>query len=290
MGCLNDKGKFFHWFGNIHLSGPCNRSCYFCIGQHMMALDGLNNLDRFPLDNINGFVDLCILRNISDVYLTGTNTEPMLYKHHRLLVNFLRERIPNVKLGIRSNGIAVPKNLDIWKLYDKASVTICSINPEINMAMMGGAPADIKSIQDVSGDMDIKVNIVLGPENRSDVLDTLHYLAKSGVRRVNLREPYGQPHVGDPLNEKGLPKTADVYGMPTYCIDGMDATYWDVHYVEVDSVNLYANGRLSELYPITKGHHDSGEVRPQEAFSKGRHKAQWQYKVQPMKIRPNDML
>lgn len=56
MGCLNSDGSFSHWFGNIHLSGPCNRKCYFCIGQHMMALDGENNLDTWPLKNIDGFV------------------------------------------------------------------------------------------------------------------------------------------------------------------------------------------------------------------------------------------
>lgn len=59
MGCLNYNKGFEHWFGNIHLSGPCNRACYFCIGQHMMAVDAENNLNTWPLLGIEEFVVLC---------------------------------------------------------------------------------------------------------------------------------------------------------------------------------------------------------------------------------------
>jgi hypothetical protein len=61
MGCLNDDPNhpFPHFFGNIHLSGPCNRSCYFCIGQHMMALDQENSLKRIPT-NIGKFLRECM--------------------------------------------------------------------------------------------------------------------------------------------------------------------------------------------------------------------------------------
>ncbi len=75
MGCLNDEGQFPHWFGNIHLSGPCNRSCYFCIGQHMMALDKENNLNKTP-ENLGRFIGECTERKVKEVCITGTNTEP----------------------------------------------------------------------------------------------------------------------------------------------------------------------------------------------------------------------
>src|SRR5271166_3303050 len=70
MGCLNDEGKFEHWFGNIHLSGPCNRSCYFCIGQHMMALDKENNLNHIP-KNIGKFLRECMDRNVREICMTS---------------------------------------------------------------------------------------------------------------------------------------------------------------------------------------------------------------------------
>ena len=49
----------------------------------------------------------------------------------------------------------------------------------------------------------------------------------------------------------------------------------DVHYVEVESVNLYANGRVSITYPITKGYDPSGVVFPQFTFPGGRVHEQW---------------
>ena len=107
MGCLNSKGNFTHWFGNIHLSGPCNRSCYFCIGQHMMAFDSLNVLDQWPLINIDRFVDDCYAKSISEINLTGSNTDPMLYKHIDRLYNYLYETVPNLRFGIRTNGIKI---------------------------------------------------------------------------------------------------------------------------------------------------------------------------------------
>jgi hypothetical protein len=70
MGCLNDEGQFSHWFGNIHLSGPCNRSCYFCIGQHMMGLDQENSLKRIPT-NIGKFLREC--RDVHYVEVESVN-------------------------------------------------------------------------------------------------------------------------------------------------------------------------------------------------------------------------
>lgn len=59
----------------------------------------------------------------------------------------------------------------------------------------------------------------------------------------------------------------------------MLVTYWDVHYVEVESVNLYANGLVSETYPVTAGHHPTGFVLDQSHFGVGRQSEQWKKKV-----------
>jgi hypothetical protein len=273
MGCLNDEGKFAHWFGNIHLSGPCNRSCYFCIGQHMMALDSQNNLDRMP-DNLDAFLDECSRREVQEICVTGTNTDPLLYKHTRQLTSYLRERMGQVPLAIRTNGVSY--NRMDFGAYDKASLTICSFQEEINRKMMGGVGCNLPRILEENPLMDIKVNVILGPENaEKDVWRTLDHLAYHGVRRANLREPYGQPHVGNPFAKIGAVRQKTVLGMPAYFWGGLEVTYWDVHYVEVESVNLYANGRISITYPITKGHDPKGEVFPQTFFPGGRIHEQW---------------
>lgn len=281
MGCLNSDQGFSHWFGNIHLSGPCNRACYFCIGQHMMALDSYDTRDVWPLPNVEEYVDRLIALGINQVYLTGTNTDPLLYKHIPALTAYLRERIPDVVIGLRTNAVVDSEH---YAQFDKGSVTICSFDPATYKKMMGrGAPPNIYDVvRATSTWSDLKVNVVLGPENTgdnvTDLLDTLHILEEAGVNRVNLREPYGQPHIGDPLRLI-FDVRETTLGMPTYWIGDMKVTWWDVHYVEVESLNLYASGRISTTYPISKGHADSGIVLPQANFEYGRHNEQWTTEV-----------
>ena len=278
MGCLNSTGQFEHWFGNIHLSGPCNRACYFCIGQHMMELDKYNNLDKWPLEGFNEFVEQCNAKNIKEVNLTGSNTDPLLYKHINVLNASLRLEIPWVKIGIRTNGVVAWKKPGILRLFDKVSFSIPSFDYTIYRKIMGyGQPPDIAMILErYRGEK--KANIVLSPFSAgNDLNTTIHIFSMRGVTKINLREPYGQPRVGDPFKSREVPLRY-TYGMPTYAIKGAEVTYWDVHHVEVESVNLYANGNVSLTYPITKGYipGDGGEVKDQSHWKEHkRHNPQW---------------
>jgi pyruvate-formate lyase-activating enzyme len=274
MGCLNSRGDFPHWFAGIHLSGPCNRKCYFCIGQHMMALDPLNNLDTFPLKNFEPFMAECRTKAIHEMCVSGTNTDPLLYKHTDKLLGAIRQALPGTPIAIRTNGVA--DRQDLFGQYDKASITVCSTNADVYRAMMGrGIPPNLKRILHDNPTMDIRINIVLGPENvaNGDIFRTLDYCADLGVTRVNLREPYGQPHIGDPMPRDLW--SVDKLGMPVYHWRGVSVMYWDVHFVEVESINLYANGNISADYPITRGHDVTGEVREQSQFPGGRIREQW---------------
>ena len=298
MGCLNSEGKFEHWFANIHLSGPCNRACPFCICQHMMALDPYNNLDTWPLTNFSEFVATCKEKGVSEVNITGTNTDPLLFTHTLELREALDANFPELLFGLRTNGVLALARPDLWELYNKASITVCSFTPDVYKKMMGrGKAPDIAEIIAQSNHMkSLKLNVVLGPENTAerthddsaDVYETLRHAADLGIARVNLREPYGQPHVGDPMAGK-YEQVKTTLGMPTYDFRGVQVTWWDVHYVEVESVNLYASGKVSVTYPITLGHDDAtGKVLAQENFQGGRVHEQWESfgrKMLPLSIK-----
>lgn len=295
MGCLNSTGNFNHWFGNIHLSGKCNRACYFCIGQHMMDLDRFSNLDQFPLENIDGFIEKCKEKNVHEINLTGTNTDPLLYKHIPELKERLLQDIPNLVFGIRTNGemFHLPGGKERLDCFDKISISLTSFNIPLYKATMGfGEPPDLREIIQTFPNKNIKVNIVLCPEilqgdklDETDLILTLGKLLSLGVKRINLREPYGQPHIGDPIKQKyvgynSFVPISNVFGMSSYRFSefgrSTEITYWDVHYVEVESVNLYANGIVSLTYPITKGHSPNGRVEGQWNFeTSGRVRKQW---------------
>lgn len=278
MGCLNSNKEFEHRFGNIHLSGPCNMKCYFCIGQHMKGVDAYNNLDEYPLAGMHKFVDICKQEHVGEVFLTGTNTDPALYKHHERLTRFLRKNLPGVVLGFRTNGLgSMP-----WQLYDKGSVTVQSMDHEIGKAMTGRRQSAVMcegnliSIADLLGPENVKINIVLGPENVEDTQNTVRAIhGMTGITRFNLREPYGQPKIGAPKWLADIQPFGTVFGNPFWDIDGAMVCHWDVHYTEVESVNLYADGSVSTDYPISRGHHPSGEVKDQSFFAGGRIAPQW---------------
>ena len=138
MGCLNDEGQFSHWFGNIHLSGPCNRSCYFCIGQHMMGLDQENSLKKIPT-NIGKFLRECMERKVVEICMTGTNTDPLLYKKTFELLDYIRYIMNNrVPIAIRTNGIAYDRNT--FGSYDvmQISRTFRSMHSRRNLPMFLG--------------------------------------------------------------------------------------------------------------------------------------------------------
>ena len=71
----------------------------------MMALDALNNLHQWPLPGFAEFVVKCQKHGVTEVNLTGTNTDPLLFEHHKQLVAALRDAIPEVVIGIRTNVI-----------------------------------------------------------------------------------------------------------------------------------------------------------------------------------------
>jgi len=276
MGCLNAGAGFKHWFANIHFSGQCNRNCFFCIGQWMQGQDMNNNLNEYPLKGYDKFISDVIANDVREIYLTGTNTDPMLYKHLPALVGDLRAKAPKALIGIRTNGATILNNLDLWHLFDESCISITSFDKEIYKQTMGcGKPPNLEEIvKNTKHDL-LKINIVITHKTtKDDILNSVKVIADAGVRKVNIREPYGQSHVGNPL--KDLEPISFVHGMPLYLIYGVEVCYWDVHFVEVESINLYADGRISYDYSVTKGHSEKfGDVQPQEKFGQGRQAAQW---------------
>lgn len=245
----------------------------------MMALDSLNNLNTFPLKNLDSFVVECNLHGIREINITGSNTDPLLYKHLLKLKLYLKENIPDLIFGIRTNGVLALEKPDDMLLFDKASISVTSFDEELYNKTMGmGKPPDVKKIIYLMNGKPVKLNVVMCPEtvNTNDILKTLDEAASLGIQKVNLREPYGQPHIGDPLRRLGNPHKF-VYGMPCYHYKGVEVVIWDVHWVEVESVNLYANGEVSVTYPVTKGHDPvNGKVVPQHNFNfSGRVHEQW---------------
>lgn len=245
----------------------------------MMALDSFNTLDTPPnkMRSFDTFIKMLHdSTTIEDVYLTGTNTDPCLYRYHQELTTEIRKT--GKRIGIRTNGTAHVSEL---RHYDNGSVTVCSPYYHINLKMMGGPPPDFGELSLHADLTKWNINTVLGPENanKTSIEGLIDIGLKYGLAWINLREPYGQAHIGDmflwaTFGEPHGYKLQDT--VPYWEFDGMQLCYWDVHFVGVRSINLYANGRISEDYSITKGHTVGGVVKEQHNFDgHKRRNAQW---------------
>lgn len=242
----------------------------------MQALDPLNNLNEWPLKNIDLFVEECKQKNIKDVNITGSNTDPLLHKHLDKIILYLRKNLPGVRIGLRTNGVLAVVKQNLYSMFDKVSISITSFDDEYYRQTMGRGDVPSLSRLKSMANGPLKLNVVLCPEtvNTGDIFSTIWVASIFGINKINFREPYGQPHIGNPLTDYPIYKY--VYGMPCYKINGVEVTYWDVHYVEVESVNLYANGRISKTYPVSSGHHETGQVVPQSEWEQsGRQFEQW---------------
>jgi molybdenum cofactor biosynthesis enzyme MoaA len=145
MGCLDHPDtKFKHWSANIHFSGPCNLKCTYCIGQFMPHLNGYNTLHVPPglLPGIDNFLHKVRKRNIKEITLTGTNTDPALYHNLSVLTEWLREEIgEDLKIGIVTNGqesIPVCRPVSQAPMFDRVVVSVPSFDSDIYSEVQGG--------------------------------------------------------------------------------------------------------------------------------------------------------
>lgn len=144
---------------------------------------------------------------------------------------------------------------------------------------MGRGKPPIDNLEEILNEKrDVKVNIVLCPEILpDDLFITIDKLISIGITKFNIRQPYGQPNISNPFwYMDGFASIGHIFNNPIYLYKGAKIVLWDVHYTHVESVNLYANGVVSETYPVTKGHHPNGTVLGQENWKKsGRQFKQW---------------
>ena len=127
----------------------------------MMDLDSENNLDTWPIQGLDDFIDKCKERNVTDINITGTNTDPLLFKHMVELREALAAEIEGLRFGIRTNGVLIQNRPEVWEVFDKASITVCSFDPAIYKAMMGrGKPPQLEEILKIDGPRNVKINVL----------------------------------------------------------------------------------------------------------------------------------
>jgi molybdenum cofactor biosynthesis enzyme MoaA len=238
-------------FANILFAGPCNRRCYYCIGEAMPERVNVDNLDRFPPLGIDAFVDAVNRLDIKEIVFTGTVSDPQLYRHESALLALLRDRVQTgARYSVHTNGVLALRKMDVFNQYDRACISFPSFDPATYARQMGSDRVpDLARIVE-RATIPVKVSCVLDEHNVGEVEEFLRRCRNIGIRRVVLRRIFGDERTWPVL--RGTEPARQYRGNPVYDVDGMEVTYWNFDAAASTSINLFADGTLGSSYLLTK--------------------------------------
>ncbi|MBT5021274.1 radical SAM protein [Candidatus Woesearchaeota archaeon] len=254
-------------FANINFQGPCNMNCFFCIGKEFDKIEN-NSLEVPPenLPNLRSYLELCKSNGIKKIYLTGQNTDPLMYKYLDELIDIVQEEFGLVA-GLRTNGIlAKEKIATINKCKGEISYTVLSLNSETLYRMTGArkVPDYAEILRKTKSPK--RVSTVLTRYNQ-DELDTIVSLAaKAGaeyvqVRRIStdIRYDFLSDHIRAFDKKLADIKTewekVDEFELsPVYKSQGVNVSFWKTVETSVNSLNYFTDEVISDNYFIVEGY------------------------------------
>lgn len=255
-------------FANINLLGKCNVDCFFCLGKDIEKLFAKHNqlaVHFSKWKNFDKFLKKCKELNIKKIYLTGQNTDPLLYLYLEDLISFIKEQ--GFSVGMRTNGYLAKQKINIInKCTDEIGYSIHSLNPEINFLIMKR-----KDIPDwdyiIPNTRNVRVSIVINRYNIKEFWDLLKYISAFEnvkyiqVRRISTdtRESFLLEDIKlyealfDEVNKK-YPKIGEFYLAQQYMIFGKEVNFWRTVETSANSINYFTDGTLSDEYFIIEGY------------------------------------
>jgi MoaA/NifB/PqqE/SkfB family radical SAM enzyme len=238
-------------FANVLFAGPCNRACPFCIGQRLPDRVNVDNLDVFPPRGIDGLVAVVNEQRVRDVVLTGTISDPQLYRHEARLLAWLRQRLhPSARISLHTNGVLALRKMDVFNRYDRACLSFPSFEPATYERLMGSRRVpDVAAIVRRAA-IPVKVSCVVDRANAGELGGFLRRCREIGVRRVVLRRLHGDRR--EWTLPPGLVRAGSFRGNPVFDLDGLEVTWWDFDASSCQSVNLFPDGTLGTSYLLAE--------------------------------------
>jgi molybdenum cofactor biosynthesis enzyme MoaA len=234
----------------VLFAGPCNQRCPYCIGRQLPQALNHDNLDEFPPRNMPVYVDLIREHGIRQITFTGTNTDPQLYRHEARLLQWIRERLPQAKIALHTNGQLAERKMAVLNQYDRVTISLPSFDPE-TFALMCGTRR-MPNLERILGcaRIPIKVSCVIDTPNAHQIGDFIARCHALGVRRLALRQLYGDKRTWEIL--PGQEPARYYRRNAVYDYRGMEVTYWRFDSTTSAALNLFADGTISHRYLLAK--------------------------------------
>lgn len=255
-------------FANINLQGPCNYKCYFCLGNDICLSNKINylNINFKEWKKFDEYLNLCHSKNIKKIYLTGQNTDPLLYSFLKELIEYLKEK--GFQVGIRTNGyLALSKMSIINCLNGSFSLSIHSLVSETHEknTKVKSIPNWNKIIPMVK--VPLRVAIVVNRFNESEIFSILKYLSDfQNIRYIQLRcvatdtrydelkdDIRAYENVKNKI-EDNYKCEKEFYTSKIYNIYGKEVDLWRTVQTDINSLNYFTEGIISDDYFIIEGY------------------------------------
>lgn len=256
-------------YGEILFVGQCNFKCFYCLGHEMhesTKCDTLNiHFQEWP--NFGKWLYKLQRLHVKTIYLSSTNSEPLLYNYLSELIDFLQDVGFNV--GIRTN--ASLDTLVCNKCKEEISLSLQSLNPETFEKITGVLLTFdfLNNLRQLTNS-NVRVSIVVNRYNKNEIFDMLHQLRPFNLRYVQLRQCYKyyddadvQPDI-DAFNEvvsklESFPIKGQFKESIIYDVDGLDVSIWRTVFKKesISSSNYWTNGVITENNLLVEGYeHD----------------------------------
>lgn len=262
-------------FANINFLDRCNLDCKFCLGKdvqkHIKSERSLNKHFRhFP--NLVPYLNLLIDNNIQQIYLTGLNTDPLLYKYLKSFIDYLYEW--EFYVGIRTNGLQAQKKINVINTCstcreDAVGYTILTFSPTRLKQMTGRTviPAWDWILKHTK--VPYRVSIVVTRDNITEVehmIRALAYYRKYGLKYIQLRKVATETRtrmfkkdwevfetlateLKTAYKIKRKYETAEIISMYD-----VDVVLWRTIHTTANSMNYFTNGVITGMYEIINGY------------------------------------
>ncbi|MNB89792.1 molybdenum cofactor biosynthesis protein A [compost metagenome] len=255
-------------FANINLIGRCNADCYFCLGKDIGdVLSKQNQMSTHfsQWNNFEHYLDMCQEYGVEKIYLTGENTDPLIYKYFGELVDYVQSKGFNV--GIRNNGYLALKQMEhINRCKDEIGYSVNAISPSANQKMMGRP--DIPNWEKIiPATLNPRTSIIVSRYNEHEFLDIVKFLSQfDNIRYIQARcivsETRNEQMIEDQIVFEKLhkeiaekyPLVDNFHGAMIYEIYGTKVSFWRNWNTNINSMNYFSDGTISEDYFIIDGY------------------------------------
>ena len=256
-------------FANINLLGKCNVNCFFCLGKDIKEELKPHNQIKTHFEswkNFYPFLEKCRENKVKKLYITGQNTDSLLYTYLDELIDTLH--CLGFEVGLRTNGYeALNKINTINKCELSAGYSIHTLVPASNKLIM--CRSDLPDWEKIIPATERpRVSVVLNRHNKDELFSVLKYLVRfPNIRYIQIRRISTDARVDElmpdmlayeevytQVKQTFKPKEILWQDAEVYDIYGQDVVFWRTIRTSVNSLNYFTDGTISDMYFVVEGY------------------------------------